>query len=155
MLEDTHPAPEQLDRLRAGLLDDEPDTRAALEAHIENCQRCQSSMQGWGQLGPNALGPALDTARVDAGLRQARQAALASTSRRRPMRYATLATAALLLVIVSAGLLTLNTGLQQPQLPAQAAAEVPEIYEDIDFYLWLADQQDEESEDDSAGPNST
>ena len=112
-------------------------------------------MQGWGQLGPSALGPALDTARVDAGLRQARQAALASTSRRRPVRYATLATAALLLVIVSAGLLTLNTGLQQPQLPAQAAAEVPEIYEDIDFYLWLADQQDEESKDDSASPNST
>ena len=34
MLEDTHPAPEQLDRLRAGLLDGEPDTRAALELSL-------------------------------------------------------------------------------------------------------------------------
>ena len=69
------------------------------------------------------------------------------------MRYATLATAALLLVIVSAGLLTLNTGQQQTTL--QATADVPEIYEDIDFYLWLADQQDKESEDDNATANST
>ena len=63
------------------------------------------------------------------------------------------ALAALLLVIVSAGLLTLNTGQQQNTL--QATAGVPEIYEDIDFYLWLADQQDEEAEDDNATANST
>lgn len=153
MHEDRHPDREQLDRLRAGLLDDEPDTRAALEAHIEGCPDCQASLQGWQQLGPDALGPAIDTARVAAGLRQARQVALAGTGRRRPMRYATLATAALLLVIVSAGLLTLNTGQQQNTM--QATAGVPEIYEDIDFYLWLADQQDEETEDDNATANST
>jgi anti-sigma factor RsiW len=153
MHEDRHPDREQLDRLRAGLLDDEPDTRAALEAHIEGCPDCQASLQGWQQLGPDALGPAIDTARVEAGLRQARQIALAGTGHRRPMRYATLATAALLLVIVSAGLLTLNTGQQQNTL--QATAGVPEIYEDIDFYLWLADQQDEEAEDDNATANST
>ena len=154
MPEDTHPDREQLDRLRAGLLDDEPDTRAALEVHIEDCPRCQASLQGWSQLGPDALGPAIDTARVDAGLLQARRTALAGTSRRRPMRYATLATAALLLIIVSAGLLTLNTGLQQ-QVTVQATAGVPEIYEDIDFYLWLADQQDEEAGDEKTTANST
>ena len=153
MHEDRHPDREQLDRLRAGLLDDEPDTRAALEAHIEGCPDCQASLQGWQQLGPDALGPAIDTTRVEAGLRQARQVALASTGRRRPMRYATLATAALLLVIVSAGLLTLNTGQQQNTM--QATAGVPEIYEDIDFYLWLTDQQDEETKDDNATANST
>jgi anti-sigma factor RsiW len=155
MPEQTHPDRELLDRLRAGLLDDDADTRAALEAHIADCPRCQANLDSWQQLGPDALGPALDAAGVTAGLQQARRSALASAGRRRPLSYAALAAAALLLMIISAGLLTLNTGLQQPQTPLQAAGEIPEVYEDIDFYLWLAGQQEKKTEEDEAAANRT
>ena len=63
--------------------------------------------------------------------------------------------AALLLVVVGAGLLALNTGLPERDSATRVADAVPEIYEDIDFYLWLADQQDEPADKHGDPANST
>lgn len=152
-----HPDTEQLDRLRAGLLDDSPREKAELEAHIARCETCQARSAGWEQLGAGALGPGLDSAAVARDLRAARLHALENGhGRRQRHTYAPWATAALLLVAVMAGVWTGQSWLQpQPQLTAQATHEVPDIYEDLDFYLWLADQDKRETESDSHHPNST
>ena len=56
-----HPDPELLDRLRAGLLDAEPETRMALEQHVAGCAGCRQQLDAWRQLGPDGLGPRLDS----------------------------------------------------------------------------------------------
>lgn len=152
-----HPDPEQLDRLRAGLLDDRPQEMAALEAHLAACDACRARLGSWEQLMPGALGPALDPAALGRDLRAARQRALDSDrSMQHRHTFTPWATAALLLIAVSVGIWTGHHWLQpQPQLTAQATHEVPDIYEDLDFYLWLADQKDTESETHSDNPNNT
>ena len=57
--------------------------------------------------------------------------------------------------IAGAGLLALNTGLPERDSATRVADAVPEIYEDIDFYLWLADQQDEPADKHGDPANST
>lgn len=152
-----HPDTEQLDRLRAGLLDDSPREKAELEAHIARCETCQARSAGWAQLGPDALGPVLDSAALDRDLRAARLQALGSGHELRQRHaYAPWATAALLLIAVMTGVWTGQSWLQpQPQLTAQAPHEVPDIYEDLDFYLWLAGQKDTETDSHSDNPNNT
>ena len=83
--------------------------------------------------------------------------ALDSSTPRQRHAFAPYATAALLLIAVTVGIWTGQHWLQpqQPQLTAQAPHEVPDIYEDLDFYLWLAGQQDTESETHSDNPNNT
>ncbi|HUT40843.1 MAG TPA: hypothetical protein VM011_05815 [Gammaproteobacteria bacterium] len=152
-----HPDQEQLDRLRAGLLDDTPQDKALLEAHLAACDTCQAQFGSWEQLGPGALGPDLEPAALGRDLRAARMRALDSSTPRHRHTFAPYATAALLLIAVTVGIWTGQHWLQpqQPQLTAQAPHEVPDIYEDLDFYLWLAGQQDTESETHSDNPNNT
>jgi anti-sigma factor RsiW len=151
-----HPDLEQLDRLRAGLLDDRPQEKALLEAHLAGCDACQARTSSWAQLGPGALGPDLDPATIRRDLRAARARALDSSAPRHRHAFAPYATAALLLIAVTVGIWTGQHWLQpQPQLTVQAQQEVPDIYEDLDFYLWLADQQDRDSEMHSDNPNNT
>lgn len=152
-----HPDTEQLDRLRAGLLDDSPQEKAGMEAHIARCETCRARSAGWEQLGPDALGPVIDSAALARDLRTARLHALeGGHDRRQHHMYTPWATAALLLIAVMVGIWTGQSWLQpQPQLTAQATHEVPDLYEDLDFYLWLADQKDTESEKHRDNPNST
>ena len=67
-----HPDPEQLDRLRAGLLDDQADEKRSLENHIEHCPSCQSHYNSWQQLGPAALGPQLGAESLGRSLQRRR-----------------------------------------------------------------------------------
>ncbi|MGD2111839.1 MAG: hypothetical protein PVI50_00525 [Gammaproteobacteria bacterium] len=152
-----HPDLEQLDRLRAGLLDDRPHEKAMLETHLAGCDTCQAHFGSWEQLGPGALGPGLEPAALVRDLHAARRRALDSRhAARHRHTFAPYATAALLLIAVTIGIWTGHNWLQpEPQLTAQATQEVPDIYEDLDFYLWLADQNGTEAETHSDNPNNT
>lgn len=150
-----HPESDQLDRLRAGLLDDQPAVKAALEAHIAGCPACQERCN-WHMLDPGALGPDLDDIALQQSLRDARSQALQSGSQRRHYGIIPYASAALLLLAVSIGIWTLqpDTGSQQ-QMAAQGAGTVPDVYEDLEFYLWLANQEDNGNTDEDPDPDRT
>jgi ferric-dicitrate binding protein FerR (iron transport regulator) len=136
-----HPNDELLDRLRAGLLDDSPEQQHDLETHIAHCPRCRQRYDLPHALAAVAIRePAL---RLDAARRQALQAPRRSAMR----RLAPLAAAAAAAVVA----VLLVQPLQQHEEPDTRVAqretrEIPELYEDLDFYLWLADhKQDKDS----------
>jgi anti-sigma factor RsiW len=144
----THPDTEFLDRLRAGLLDESSAERDALEKHLAGCAQCRASLDSWRQLGPDALGTELDSRVVGAGLRQARRHALAAGERRHAGAYSALAAAAMLLLAITAGLWTWQPGLDGAlQMTAHNGDAVPDLYEDLDFYLWMTNQHENEPEE--------
>ncbi len=152
-----HPDPEQLDRLRAGLLDEHPDEKAAMEQHLNECSTCRAQDEGWAQLGTPQLDTHLSRDALQRDLLQARRVALAShrhSSRART--FTPYATAAALLVAVTIGLWTIQPGDEsRPLLTAQSIEAIPDTYEDLDFYLWLANQADTGSDDNHGNPNNT
>ena len=126
-----HPDSELLDQLRAGLLDEEPARKAALESHLEQCSACRQR-HNW----PAAL-QAADPA-LDRRLDQARQQAMQAHGKTALRRFAPLAAAAAVALV--AILLVQPTPQPGPQNTQVAGStEVPEIYEDLDFYLWLTE----------------
>ena len=150
-----HPESDRLDQLRAGLLDEQPAVKLALEAHITGCKICQERCN-WHILDPGALGPDLDDIALQQSLRDARSQALQSGGQRRHYGFVPWASAALLLVAVSIGIWTQqpDNGSQQ-QIAAQDAGTVPDVYEDLEFYLWLANQQDNGNTDEDPDPDKT
>jgi len=126
-----HPDTELLDRLRAGLFDDEPQQRTRLEQHLQQCTDCRRAYD-W----PASLKSAVPDAELDA----LRKQALAKPAHR-GYRLVALAAAAAL-AVAAVGLVSL---LPSPQAPAPRVAtsrqNVPDLYEDLDFYLWLADHK--------------
>ena len=151
-----HPDPEQLDQLRAGLLDEQVEEKAALEAHIEHCPSCQSLLNNWKQLGPEALGPQLDQQSLSHSLQQARQQALDSKDARQSRTFMPYATAALLLIAVSIGFWVTQPEYQDTTLATvDHSQDIPDLYEDIDFYLWLAEENGSSINREQTNPNST
>lgn len=132
-----HPDSEQLDRLRAGLLDDsDPQQRARLETHLRECSTCRRAYD-W----PARLA-GLET--PDAQLDALRRRATAGGRTRRHQRLLPLAAAAAL-ALAAVGLVSLLPSPSSPPAPQVASGErtpVPELYEDLDFYLWLADHKE-------------
>ena len=126
-----HPDSELLDRLRAGLLDEDPAHKAELENHLQQCSICRQR-HSW----PTALqatDPAL-TSRLD----QARHLALQAHDKSTLRRLAPLAAAAAIALV--AVLLVQPARLPEVENTRLAdSTEVPEIYEDLDFYLWLTE----------------
>jgi predicted anti-sigma-YlaC factor YlaD len=154
MLNQPHPDPEQLDRLRAGLLDNTPDEKAGLKRHLDECSVCRTQFEGWARFGAATM----DAEPPTAALQRARRAALATSKRRHShvRAFAPYATAALLMVAVTIGVWTIQPGEEsRPQLTAQSGAAIPDTYEDLDFYLWLANQQDTGPDEDQGKPNNT
>ncbi len=129
-----HPAGELLDRLRCGLLDDDPRERARLEQHLRHCADCRRAYD-W----PNTLLAAGDI--PEARLQRLRRHAL-NAPVRRARRLLPLAAAAALIVAV-AGLVNLShqSASSPPARVAAGGQKVPDLYEDLDFYLWLADHK--------------
>lgn len=129
-----HPDSVVLDRLRAGLLDDDPQQKAALQQHLRQCAHCHRAYD-W----PASLrGVATE---LDARLDQLRHRALATTPADRSHRWLPLAVAATL-ALVAVGLFRLQPAPETspPQVTA-SKQNVPDLYEDLDFYLWLADHK--------------
>jgi anti-sigma factor RsiW len=143
MHNETHPDTELLDRLRAGLLDDDVETKSRVEHHLADCPHCRERLHAWKHLGRDVVGawPVTDN-RLSARLRLARQQAMrAGRQRRSILRHPLLATAALLLIAVSAGFWTMrHEFVDTVPMMAQSGDEIPDLYEDLDFYLWMANQ---------------
>ena len=151
-----HPDPEQLDLLRAGLLDDQADVKQALESHVGHCSSCQSLFNSWQQLGPDALGPQLSEESLGHALQQARQQAFSDAGTRHARTFTPYATAALLLIAVSIGFWVAQPAHQDTQLATvELGQDVPDLYEDIDFYLWLAEQNGNSINNEDSNPNNT
>ena len=152
-----HPDLELLDRLRAGLLDDQPEEKTNLELHLAGCAACREQLDSWQQLGPAGLGPQLDSRRLASDLQAARQRALGTgAGRHRRPAFVPYAAAAVLLLAVSAGLWTLlpDTG-TTTHMATRSGQQIPDVYEDLDFYLWLATQEDKGNGDEHSNPNNT
>ena len=143
-----HPDTELLDRLRAGLLDDRPAEKAAIEQHLNECETCRSNMDIWSQLDADALGPLVDSGSIGTALQGARQRALSATGHHRRHALLPYATAAALVLAVAVGLWTTRPGVDTNDMMADAPA-IPDIYEDLDFYLWLATQDESEADNGS------
>ncbi|MEN8800628.1 MAG: hypothetical protein ABF297_01510 [Thiogranum sp.] len=135
---DQHPDSELLDRLRAGLLDENPLQKDGLEAHLQQCETCRRGYD-W----PAALRS--DDAQIQHLARQldrSRRQALSARKKTTLRRFAPLAAAAvlaLLAVLVVKPLQSPDT--DDTRLAGTTPGAVPEIYEDLDFYLWLADHK--------------
>ncbi len=143
-MQQQHPDTDTLDRYRAGLLDDSPREKASLEQHLATCDSCKASLDTWRQLDPGALGPDMAPEHLANDLHQARARALSTARRRRLPALAPYATAAALLVAVTVGVWTTQPGIDTTSgVTAELAQPVPDVYEDIDFYLWLASQEDD------------
>jgi anti-sigma factor RsiW len=150
-----HPDSEQLDMLRAGLLDDTPGGKAVLEQHLAGCPACREQAAPWGKLA-SRLDDTLQPAGIREELQRARQAALATGSRHTHRALIPFAAAATLLIAITVGILGLPTGKEKaPSAATQTAQAIPDTYEDLDFYLWLASQDKGHPAKAHADPNST
>lgn len=155
----SHPTTIELDRLRAGLLDNDPSAREALMAHLATCDACRQHLDGL-QLS-RKLARHLDAdAWTTQALRARRLQALAGHASgvrsgfgRYAARYTVWGSAtAMALVLVIAGV-NFRTMFSSPAPepttiagtaePATAAAQ-DDVYADLDFYLWLSKQSDAE-----------
>lgn len=162
MHDPTHPDTEQLDRLRCGLLDDEPRLRASLNKHMTSCPDCMARFSSWDQLHQMTGKTDMTEQQLKRDLGSARQAALAISRSERPHQRVPLAVAAALFIALSAGLLTLQydgSGFipedGNAHLVTQTGNDIPDVYEDLDFYLWLATQEESDSTNGGTSANST
>jgi hypothetical protein len=155
MHEQAHPDTELLDRLRAGLLDDSIEMKDRLERHLAACPQCRGRLHAWEHLGRDAMGawPVTDK-KLSVGLKLARRQAMTAGRDRRMIRYPVLATAAVLLIAVSAGLWTLrHEFVDTAPMMARTSEEIPDLYEDLDFYLWMANQGNDKTKEQGGNGN--
>ena len=136
-----HPTLEQLDQLRAGLLDDRPQERDRLRVHLEACPSCQARHEPWQHLSKHLQQRTEPSTSARYQLQLARYRAVGRGVNFWP-RWAsplTLAVAASLLVAVTLSL-TLELGETQPPRgwSQSKLADDPDLYANVDFYLWLA-----------------
>jgi hypothetical protein len=152
-----HPDPELLDRLRAGLLDEQPGAKADLLQHIAGCAACRQQLEGWQQLGPAGLGPQLESTALTRDLQAVRRQALNSGRRRhRHQALVPYAAAAVLVLAVSAGLWSLWPDTDTTtRMAASSSQQVPDVYEDLDFYLWLVTQEGNGDGNEYSDPDNT
>jgi len=138
-----HVSDEQLDRLRAGLLDDAPAEKARISAHLAHCTRCHGRHGLWGDL----------VAKLNTGVAQSaserlagvRRLALQARGRQTSYAAARLALAASITLALGLGLY-INLDSLQPD-PASAPTLVADaadadLFSELDFYVWLAQQDD-------------
>jgi len=129
-----HPDSVLLDRLRAGLLDDAPEQKARLQQHLQQCPQCRHSYNRTANLLPATPG-------LNRRLDDLRHQALAVPPAGRHRWQLSLAAAAAL-ALLAVTLVNLQPGEQNtnPQIATRSQA-TPDLYEDLDFYLWLANHK--------------
>ncbi len=136
-MHEAHPDSEQLDRLRAGLLDDEHALKTGIESHLADCEACRKRYDWSGHLKPGGL-PLDAPVEQLANLRE--QAINAPAPPRRLLPLAVAAALALVaVVLVKPALQDQPARTQLAQTPTETT---PVLYEDLDFYLWLTDHKD-------------
>ena len=144
-----HPGSSLLDQLRAGLLDHQPDTKSDLLDHLRDCPSCRQQATAMDELvASQRLAPDPDLARQ---LRARRLAAMVGAAPRQPAtrRLApAFALAAVVAVVVGVGgFLELRPVQAPPPLAQTGSDNVPDLYADIDFYLWLSNHSITENTD--------
>ena len=149
-----HPDSIQLDQLRAGLLDHQPTVKSPLLEHLLDCAACRQQTAAMDKLAAtqrDALNPKLAQQ-----LRTRRMAALAGDAARRPRPSATRRLApAFALAMVMAVMIGVGGFLELAPAPAPVPRDVaqttndnvPDLYADIDFYLWLSNHPTTENAD--------
>ena len=136
-MHDIHPDDEQFDRLRAGLLDDEPALKTDIETHLGQCASCRKRYNWSGHLHPGKLAINTPTEQLDS-IRQQALDTTAQPSRRLPYAIA-VALALVAVVLIKPSLQQDNPATTRlAQTPPEAT---PVLYENLDFYLWLADHK--------------
>ena len=136
-----HPGNRQLDRLRAGLLDQQPALKSQLLEHLRDCAPCRRQAAAMDTLAASQR--AQPDPRLAQQLRARRMAALAGRAAQPPMAVRRLAPAfalaTVMAVAIGVGVFLDFNPLPAPQELAQTATDnVPDLYADIDFYLWLS-----------------
>lgn len=155
-----HPDSDELDQLRAGLLNDEPARRQALLDHLSGCGNCRDS-HGVADRVCASLDEQLESPAVAGALRARRRSALAGQGTAIPGRVPRLALiGATLSLLLGIGIFFALEGdaptyrdaqwgpadhapdpaAASPQLASQEA--IPDVYSDLDFYLWLAHERE-------------
>lgn len=132
-----HPHAEQLDQARAGVLD--ADTEAAVRAHLAQCPECRRQFAMSDAIKQNLS--ATDTA-LARELRLRRRSAIADAqtdTSRFPRRWSLAASVSALALGMT---LYLGWHFAGSHNPAE-----PDLYTDVDFYLWLSQQDSERHAD--------
>jgi len=129
-----HPDSVVLDQLRAGLLDDASLQKKDIEQHLQHCDRCRR-VYAW----PDSLHAARPE--LDGRLDALRATATATRPIRRLRRFVPLAAAAAL-ALLAVALINLQPAPKNagPRVADRGQTE-PDLYEDLDFYLWLAEHR--------------
>ena len=134
-----HPDDVLLDKLRAGLLDDEPSTLADVNAHVEHCAQCRVRLDAWSRLTAALELDHSDEALPAADLRHRAPSEDAKRASGGYGKFAMALAAALVLALGLRFMLNRHTvGYDQSPVVANGAAKVPDLYSNIDFYLWMA-----------------
>jgi len=136
-----HPSLETLDLWHAGLLD--AGAEEELVRHVEACARCRDHRTLW-----SAAAPASELHPGVAGqLRARRRAVLEGRGRRArsgtPSRLLVGVAAALTLALGIGAFMEMQ-GPSQPSVGVEANAG-PNLYAELDFYMWLADQPQQDA----------
>ncbi len=138
----SHPDPARLDRLRSGLLDDDPAGKTRLLEHLAACGDCRRRFEAWDGLARALKDTSFDTPVLSRSLGARRRAALAGYAATRPVhrapRYAL--AAALAALFIGAGVFLVFERPAEQVPPALTQADVPDLYADLDFYLWLTQE---------------
>lgn len=147
----THLTDSELDARRAGWDQGDVDDARRIDDHLQQCSHCRARLQQWADvaIALDARDPWLDHA-----LRRRRQAALNGDGvAARPRSWRLTAALAAGLTGVALGLSVMlhapNNTAPETQAQAPTATEVPDLYADIDFYLWL--MRKDQPEDGSNG----
>lgn len=151
----THPDNAQLDQLRAGLLDHRPEIKSRLLNHLRECAPCRHQAAAHTARLDELAASLRDQGgpRLTRALRARRMAALAGEPAPRPAASWLAPAFALAAVVAIAigvgGFLELSPARAPAStLLAQAAGDtVPDLYADIDFYLWLSNHPSQEKAD--------
>jgi len=136
-----HPSQETLDLWRAGLLDGHAE--GELARHIDACARCRDHAAMWSAAAPEReLHPG-----VAGQLRARRRAVLEGRGRRAgsgaPSRLLVGVAAALTLALGIGAFIEMQ-GPSQPNGGIEANTG-PNLYAELDFYIWLENQQPQET----------
>jgi anti-sigma factor RsiW len=144
-----HPTDDELDMLRAGLLDDEPARHARVVAHAEGCAICRTRLGLWQRVAAELDQSTETDAALSAALAERRQAAIAAAQPAQPHRgwnRALVATAASVAISIGLGLgMWYRTQIQTASIPAPMVSQAgdedaADLYSNIDFYVWLGNQ---------------
>ncbi len=136
----SHPDSAELDLLHAGLLDEMAEQKASLLHHLATCERCCLRAGRWKQI---AHGDTAEDTSLSRQLRERRHLAIEGRASKRSHRQ--VKTRFVVSAVAAAVFLSLGTflglGIWHPHQPTPSIARadnVPDLYSDIDFYLWVS-----------------